>query len=434
MLIHLSFFIDKFRTDIVIMKNFKTWALVPPKGWNSWDVYGASVTEQEVKRNADYLSMHLKKYGYEYVTVDIQWYEPTADSAEYHDFAPLLMDKYARLIPDPKRFPSAKNGKGFKPLADYIHNLGLKFGIHIMRGIPRQAIYQDISIKNTTKTARDIAVNNICLWNSDMFGVNVDLPEGQAYYNSIVNLYSSWGVDLIKVDDIAYSKLLQDTYKKEICAIRNAISQVGRPIILSLSPGPAPIKNALFFQQNANMWRITDDFWDQWESLLNMFEFVNKWSKYSNIGNWPDCDMLPLGHVALRSVGVERLTRFTRAEQRTMLTLWALVQSPLIIGSELPDMDKETLNMLTRSFVLDMDNNGISKQQQYRSNELIVWVSQTKLHKYVAMFNISNQSIVISDGIKVKYGLSDKKADLWNNQKLSELNLLSHDVAVFEMN
>lgn len=386
------------------MKNFKIWALVPPKGWNSWDVYGASVTEEEVKRNAEYLSKYLKRYGYEYVTVDIQWYEPTEDSAKYHDFAPLIMDKYARLVPDPKRFPSAKNNMGFKILADYIHNLGLKFGIHIMRGIPRQAVYQDTPIKGTMKTARDIAVNNICSWNSDMFGVNVDLPEGQAYYDSIIDLYSSWGVDFIKCDDIAYSRSLGNTYKKEIKALRRAIDRNGRSIVLSLSPSPAPVKNALFFQKNANMWRITDDFWDQWDLLLNMFKLADIWSQYSAIGTWPDCDMLPLGHIALRSV-----------------------------GSELPDLDKKTLNMLTKSFLLDIDNNEIYKGQQYRDNKFIVWLSQTKNHKYIAVFNISEHNLTIPEKIKIKYGLLDKNINLWNDQEFMELDLVSHDVAIFEV-
>lgn len=364
--------------------NFRDFALIPPKGWNSWDVYGASVREEEVKRNARFMSKHLKKFGYNYIVVDIQWYEPTANSANYHDFAPLLMDKYARLIPDPKRFPSAKDGQGFKPLAAYIHKLGLKFGIHIMRGIPRQAVYQDCPIKNTNKTARDIAENNICPWNSDMFGVNVDLKSGQAYYQSLIDLYSFWGVDFIKCDDIAYSRNLGDSYKKEIHALRRAIDKSGRKIVLSLSPGPTPLKNASFLQQNANMWRITDDFWDHWDLLLNMFEKANQWSPISRLGNWPDCDMLPLGHLALRSVDGERQTRFTRAEQRTMLTLWCLLQSPLIIGSELPDMDQETLSLLTKSFILEMDNEGVDKKQLYRDSRQIIWFSQTKQNKYLA--------------------------------------------------
>lgn len=414
------------------MTDFRNFAPVPPKGWNSWDAYGAAVTEQDVKRNADYLSKHLKKYGYGYVVVDIQWYDPTANSFIYYDFAPLKMDKYARLMPDPKRFPSAKNGAGFKSLADYVHSLGLKFGIHIMRGIPRQAVYQDTPIKSTNKTARDIAANNICPWNSDMFGVNVDLPAGQAYYNSIMNLYASWGVDFIKCDDIAYSRHLRDTHKKEVHALRKAIDQTGRAMVLSLSPGPSPVKNASFFQQNANMWRITDDFWDKWDLLLNMFDRADQWSPISRPGNWPDCDILPIGQLTMRPKSQSRRTKFTLAEEKTMLTLWCIAQSPLIIGSELPLLDDETIAILTKPFLLEMDNEGIDKKQLYRDQNIIVWKSQTKRHQYLAVFNISEKDIVIDDNFRAEFGLNTEDLDLWSKRKLNDqFRIAMHDVALF---
>jgi len=122
-------------------------AKTPPMGWNSWDCYGASVTEEIVKQNADYMAKHLKQYGWEYIVVDIQWFQPTADNHEYKPFADLSMDEYSRLLPAENRFPSAKNGAGFKALGEYIHSLGLKFGIHIMRGIPRQAPTETLKLK-----------------------------------------------------------------------------------------------------------------------------------------------------------------------------------------------------------------------------------------------------------------------------------------------
>ena len=109
-------------------------------GWNSWDCYGPCVREEEVKANADYMAEHLKSHGWQYIVVDIQWYEPNARAQGYNNFAPLEMDSWGRLIPAVNRFPSAADGNGFKPLADYVHNKGLKFGIHMMRGIPRQAV------------------------------------------------------------------------------------------------------------------------------------------------------------------------------------------------------------------------------------------------------------------------------------------------------
>ena len=120
-------------------------AQYPPMGWNSWDCWGPSVTEEITKKNAEYMARHLKPYGWEYVVVDIQWSQPTALSHDYVPFAPLNMDGWGRLMPAENRFPSAAGGKGFKPLADYIHSLGLKFGIHIMRGLPRLAAHNQLT-------------------------------------------------------------------------------------------------------------------------------------------------------------------------------------------------------------------------------------------------------------------------------------------------
>lgn len=423
------------------MKDFRTFAIVPPKGWNSWDSYGASVREEEIKQNADYMSEHLKKFGWEYITVDIQWYEPTADSSKYHDFANLVMDEYARLLPDEKRFPSASDGRGFKPLADYVHNLGLKFGIHIMRGIPRQAVYEDLPIKGTEKTAKDVALNNICPWNSDMYGVDVELSEGQAYYDSIIELYASWGVDFIKCDDIANSVIYNGTHKKEIEALRQAIDKSGRDMVLSLSPGPAPLDNGSFLQRNANMWRITDDFWDQWSLLFNMFDRAERWSALSRPGTWPDCDMLPLGHIGIRSVdgpGGNRQTRFTKAEQRTMMTLWSMMQSPLIMGGELTDLDEWTESLLTNTELLKMDNNISEKYQTYRDNNKIVWYGKSKENDYYAIFNISDKVIELSNEKFNELNVPNAGYEIWQEKdvNLSDLKAIkidSHDVFLLKV-
>ena len=175
-----------------------------PMGWNSWDCYGAAVTEETVKKNADFMAKHLKKYGWEYIVVDIQWYEPDAATHEYHPFTELCMDDCSRLVPAENRFPSAAGGAGFGPLADYVHALGLKFGIHIMRGIPRQAVHRNTPIKGTDATARDIAKTaSICAWNTDMYGVDPAKKGAREYYDSLFELYASWGVDFVKCDDIA---------------------------------------------------------------------------------------------------------------------------------------------------------------------------------------------------------------------------------------
>lgn len=120
----------------------KTLAPTPPMGWNSWDCYGAGVTEEALRENARFMAAHLLPYGWNTLVCDIQWYEPQAKGNEYNNFVPVCMDDYGRLLPAENRFPSAAGGKGFGPIADYCHSLGLRFGIHIMRGIPRQAVHR----------------------------------------------------------------------------------------------------------------------------------------------------------------------------------------------------------------------------------------------------------------------------------------------------
>ena len=374
-------------------------AKTPPMGWNSWDCYGASVTEEEILGNAEYMAKYLKPYGWEYVVCDIQWYEPTADGSRYHKFADLAMDEYSRLIPAENRFPSSRGGKGFAPLAEKIHAMGLKFGIHIMRGIPRQAVHRNTKILGTSATARQVAKEfSVCAWNTDMYGVDSHCEGAQEYYNSIFNLYASWGVDFVKVDDICNMKYKpQEPYadKDEIEMIRKAIDQCGREMVLSLSPGPAVPEEARHLKEHANMWRLTDDFWDNWPALLAMFERCSIWAPHAGQNHWPDCDMLPLGHIGIRSSedgSSDRMSRFTRNEQKTMMTLWSIFRSPLMMGGEMRDNDPWTLSLLTNERLLAVHREGRGARQFSREDGLIVWHSRlTDGRDCVAVFNVDDQ-------------------------------------------
>lgn len=402
----------------------KNIAMTPPMGWNSWDCYGASVTEDEVRGNADYMAKHLKAYGWEYIIVDIQWYEPKATTSAYNNFFPLEMDEYSRLIPAVNRFPSSEGGKGFKPLADYIHSLGLKFGIHIMRGIPRQAVHRNTPILGTDIHARDIAhPNSICKWNTDMYGIDSRKEGAAEYYNSIIELYTSWEIDYIKVDDMAspYSE-------GEIELIRKAIDHCGRDIVLSLSPGPAPIEKAEHLKQHANMWRMTDDFWDFWDHIVYEFDRCNLWSSHVGPGHWPDADMLTLGHIGIRSCqhGLgDRWTLFTKDEQVTMMTLWCIFRSPLMLGSEMRDNDEWTLSLLTNEEVLRVLNHSHSAHQLYRTGENGEQIAWTSLDEdgsiYVALFNAS-EAILEMEAQFSELGISGTFTlkDLWSHEHLPD--------------
>ncbi|RCW41788.1 glycoside hydrolase family 27 protein [Paenibacillus prosopidis] len=406
------------------------YAVTPPMGWNSWDCYGASVREHEVRGNAEYMAEHLKAFGWDYVVVDIQWYEPGANSSQYRPFVPLEMDEYSRLLPAVGRFPSAADGQGFKPLADYVHSLGLKFGIHIMRGIPRQAVHADTPILGTSATARSIAhPNSICPWNTDMYGVDAKKDGAQQYYNSLFDLYASWGVDFVKVDDIAASRLY-GIHLEEIQLIRNAIDQCGRPMVLSLSPGPAPLEHAEALADHANMWRMTDDYWDLWHLLHDMFERCEKWAPHVAAGAWPDCDMLPLGHLGIRSVdggASDRWTRFTRDEQVTMMSLWAIFRSPLMFGGEMRDNDEWTLSLLTNEEVLELHRNGRGARQLYREADRIAWTAKGEDGSvYAALFNAGEQIDTVSVSLS-QLGLTgaQRVRDLWKREDLGVLDELS---------
>jgi hypothetical protein len=397
-------------------------------GWNSYDCYGLSVTEAEVRGNAEYMSRYLRSFGWEYIVVDHQWYEPGASSNEARPYVPLEMDSYSRLVPAMNRFPSAATGTGFKALADYIHRLGLKFGLHLMRGIPRQAVHADTAIKGTPFRARDIAhINSICPWNTDMYGVDASKEGAQEYYNSVFELFAEWGVDYVKVDDISFSSLYR-VHMDEIRLIRRAIDHCGRPMVLSLSPGPAPLEEAENFVKYANMWRITDDFWDRWPLLYQVFERCEKWYPFSGPGHWPDCDMLPLGRMGIRSVEGDRWTRFTEDEQITMMTLWAIFRSPLIFGGELRYLDRWTFDLLTNEEVLRVNQFSRNTRPIYRSNDRTVWMANDDQgNLYVALFNLGETAIafpITPEGFELPGQLRVK--DLWRHAELGTLqnNLL----------
>lgn len=419
----------------------------PPMGWNSWDCYGAGVTEDELLGNAGFMRDRLKQYGYQYVVCDIQWYEPAAKGNVYNNFADLCMDEYSRLIPAVNRFPSSANGAGFKPIADKIHSMGLKFGIHIMRGIPRQAVHRNTRIYGTTARARDIASQfSLCPWNTDMYGVDTEKRGAEEYYDSLFKLYASWGVDFVKVDDIANTEFSpQNPYsaEKEIEMIRAAIDHSGRDMVLSLSPGPAPLNKAEHLSENANMWRISGDFWDRWDKLLNMFSLCEKWYPYVKDGSFPDCDILPLGKLCIDGSYMGDMGRdsgFTKEEQKTMMTLWAVFRSPLFFGGELRLTDNYTLSLVTNPEVINVNQNSEKPLFVYNKGGIAVWQTKIENCTAVAVFNLSDEEkhykLSFSD-----LGIENVRAvrDLWARKDIPKcendvtVSLKPHSSEFFEI-
>jgi alpha-galactosidase len=395
-------------------------ASTPPMGWNSWDAYGYTIREDEVKANADYMAKNLAGYGWQYIVVDIEWYTQRTKSNGYiPDPTNVTLDEFGRLTPALNRFPSAAEGAGFQPLADYVHSKGLKFGIHIMRGIPREAVEKNLPVQGTHYHAADVADKiHVCTWPGmkDMYGVDASKAGGQAYYDSIAELYASWGVDFVKADD-----MLSPFHASEIEALSRALRKTGRPIVLSLSPGPAPVEQAEFLRANAQMWRISGDFWDTWPSLKRQFELTRRWETHIHPGGWPDADMLALGRLSIRGeVGGDRPSRFTRDEQRTVLTLWSIFRSPLIFGGDLPSNDASTLSLLTNSDVIAVDQHSSGNHQSYAKGSTVAWLADATggRDEYVAVFNIGDSAEDV-DLSWADVGVNAKRAvvrDLWQSK------------------
>jgi alpha-galactosidase len=426
-----------------VREPFHAWALTPPMGWNSWDSFGQAVTEAEVKANADFMAARLARLGWRYVVVDIEWSEPQRLGPDYPLKSKSEIDACGRFVPAVERFPSAAGGRGFGPLADYVHRNGLKFGVHIVRGIPRLAVGRNTPIEGTPYRAADIADKaDYCDWNEDQWGVDVKKPGAQEWYDSLFRQIAAWGVDFVKADDLCYRG-------EEIAMIRRAIDKTGRPIVLSLSYGPMPLDKAGDLAANANMWRLLGDLWDYWDQVLPAFQRLHDWTPFAGPGHWLDPDMLPLGR--LRALpegwsknvtmnpgyfemvshgGREDMANFlTRDEQRTVMTLWSIARCPLMFGGHLPASDAWTLSLITNAEVLAVNQRSRDNRQLFNANGLAAWAADAgdgTGAKYVAVFNTSDRGEhELKTGLAVPVRLSELgiegdviATDVWTGKRL----------------
>lgn len=405
-------------------------AMTPPMGWNSYNCFGSAVHEDEVKANADFMAKNLRRYGWQYIVVDFLWaydnppYSKIGNPEQKRlydgSYIPWLeMDEYGRLLPQPDKFPSSFGGKGLTSLAEYVHSLGLKFGIHVMRGIPRQAVWAKTKVLGTNGiTADQIAdTNSTCSWLNHMYGLDMNKKGAQEYLNSLLQLYASWGVDFIKVDDIA-----RPYYTAEIEGYKKAIENCGRPIVLSISPGATPLKDSVHVMSHANMWRMADDFWDNWKEILAMMHFAKQWQGTGGPGHWPDCDMLQIGKLSKRGpVGPERYSRFSDNELRTHFTFWCIYQSPLMMGGNMPEDRPFDDSLLMNEEVISVDQNAEHPRCIYQDSAKAIWVSKVLNSKQtnIAIFNLDSKARPISFAFN-RIG-SFKKAslrDLWKRKEL----------------
>ncbi len=423
-------------------------APTPPMGWNSWDAYGLTIDETDFRANTKVLAS-MRQFGWQYSVVDEGWYmqDPFAENLEARKY---IWDENGILIPDGKRFPSSIMGAGFKPLADWVHAQGLKFGVHIVRGIPRQVVDQNLPIAGTSFHAADAAdKSSPCPWDQGNWGVQ-DNEAGQAYYDSMLKLYASWGLDFIKVDCIS-----DHPYRPtEIRQIAEAIRKTGRPIVLSLSPGPTSAEHAAEVAKYAQMWRITDDHWDGWTfehkdaneypfGLRSEFDRIANWSPYVKPGNWPDPDMLPEGFLGPNpGKDKARQSNYTQDEERTEFTLWAISRSPLITGANLTKLDDFTRSLYTNKELTDLNQQAVESKpgllpkgkENDKDFPQRYWYASTggpNPKRYVAVFNLADAKTEANLPWMV-FHLNQKSYavyDVWNQKHLPKSKALHVELA-----
>lgn len=417
----------------------------PPMGWNSWDSYGTTVREEEVVANAHFMKDNLFDAGWDTVVIDIAWYDPTARSHGYNANAPIYIDEYGRQLPDPQRFPSAAENRGFSGLARQIHDMGLKLGVHIMRGIPRLAVKRNCRVLGTEWRAQDIVDReHVCSWNPDNFGLNQDHPGAQAWYDSQVDQLAGWGIDFFKVDDMQ-----TPFYAQEIAAYSEALHKAekkyGKALTLSLSPGgDVSTQYVDFLRKNAQMWRISDDLWDSWEDIFAQFSRLARWAPFQQAGHWADADMLPLGRIGLRAErGDPRDSRLSLDEQKTLLSLWAMGRSPLMVGGDLPTSRADTLELMSNPALREVGAGSCENRELVRERirakweddgsymgDSIVWAAQAcdwadgtvSEHRggyYAALFWTGSQAHTIKTFVQGIVGIEKASStwavtDLWN--------------------
>lgn len=443
-------------------------------GWNSWDAYGLTIDEQQFRANATVLHDKLLPFGWRYAVVDEGWYMQNPQDRPTPSKLVYQLDRFGRYVPVPSRFPSAEpnepvlvvegqsvidtGNRGFTEIAHWLHAQGLLFGIHIVRGIPRESVRRNLPIEGSSFHAADAAdVHDACPWDPTNWGVK-DNAAGQAWYDSLLRQYAAWGVDFLKVDCIASHPYKVSEIRQIHRALDKAVAATHRPMVLSLSPGPTDPAHAAEVASLANMWRISNDFWDVWQSpgvsdfpqsLRGQFDRLAAWSQFDlEPGQWPDADMLPFGELRPSpGWGKPRHTRLTPDEEKTVMTLWSVSQSPLILGANLTMLDEPTLRLLTNREVLRIDQDAAVRGKPlatFATGDLRVWrteVNSAKARKpvaAVALFNLGDRPLAV-DRPAAELGLSGKGdvVDVWSGRSLGmpqgvRLSLPPHGCALLE--
>lgn len=431
----------------------------PPLGWNSFDSFGCYLYEEAAFANLEAFAKKLKPHGYEYFVVDGGWYGEyelqagTRFPAEKHA-SDVRYNEFGHYLPSKTYFPN-----GLEALKNRTHELGLKFGVHLMRGVPRKAYEENLQIKGTNVRVRDIAITakeQNCGWCKYNYMVDMTKPGAQEWYDGLIQHIADMGVDIIKYDDIT-------GYPAEVEAVANAIKKTGKPIVLSLSHGGESKEEHMPAYEQANMLRITADVWDEERHLAKCFTAWKRWqpvwaaSAERNL--WMDLDMIPFGQlqlmnppgkkgdvmskgdVALAGKGTTRWCQLDKAGMRTFITMRALAASPLMMGGDLPTLDDYSLKLTTDPDMLACNQNGIMGHLVHDADGLEIWRTPKQgddSKGWVGVFNRSKRATkVVLDAAQM--GLKPKASlyDVWGAKAVAfgdHVELEPNDVLFLRVN
>jgi len=408
----------------------------PLLGWNSYNCYGTHVDEKYTKENLEAFIQKIKPYGYEFFVLDAGWFKHyDLKPGEYWpsegDKSHMCYDEFGRLLPSSVLFPN-----GLKPIIEYAKEHGIKFGLHLMRGIPREVVKKNLPIKGTKYFARDIAnLKDTCVWSGQNYGIDMDKPGAQEYYNSVLELVTEWGVEFIKYDDIVHKP-------REINAVADAIKKTGKRIYLSISPGDDIDPANFATYQRADMIRISRDIWDLREDIQISFDQWDKLLPYADKGFWLDMDMIPFGHIRVnypiskknlnQGRGYERMDYFTSEQRRSFITQRAMAASPLFMGGALTTSPNNVFELITDRNMLACNQNGVTgklvKRIKNYSEFIDIWQTPDKTNANEGWIGVFNRNCYMDmvKFSKADLGLHSEMSyslnDIWGKKIIDDAN------------
>jgi hypothetical protein len=390
----------------------------PAMGWSSWSFIRHDPTASDIEAQANALvSSGLATAGYDYVNIDDFWYDcPGSQGPD--------VDSYGRWVTNATEFPPGPDGEnGIEVVADYVHSLGLKFGIYVTPGISDQAVAENTPIEGTSYTADEIASsssenNYNC---GGMTGINYSEPGAQTFIDSWADEFASWGVDYVKLDGVGDSDI------DDVEAWSAGLEQTGRPIHLELS-NSLDITNAATWAQYSNGWRTGGDIecycgstsypLTDWGNVQGRFAQVAQWQPYGGPGAFNDYDSIEVGNGPTDD-------GLTDPEAQSQLSLWAMAASPLLLGVDLTNLDSTELGYLENSSVIAVDQDGIDARRIVSNvNQQAFAKTEQNGDVILGLFNYSDtasQTVTVSLAAAGIDG-SATATDLWTGDSVGTLS------------